>query len=152
MPCSILSFLAVRCGESPHLETNLRWLLSLLQAHGDYLRERGSEHMPTLRAVHRALATHLGDLADTCHSNQYALSFLAATASTHGPRGSLSRVRTALAAPPGDDSGRAATTSQGGKIVAGDAEAAPQVSDAADVDSEEEAAFVEWAATTDAAW
>lgn len=134
------------------METNLRWLLSLLQAHGDYLREHGSDHMPTLRAVHRALATHLGDLADTCHSNQYALSFLAATASAHGPRGSLSRVRTALAAPPGEDADSGAVVPRDGKIVAGDAEEEPESPDAADHDSEEEAAFAEWAATTGEGW
>lgn len=145
----VLSFLAVRCGESPHLEFHLRWLLALLQAHGDYLREHGADHVPTLRAVHRALADHVSDLSGLCHGNQYSLAFLASTARSHGAAGSLTKTKTALV----DGVLGADASGPSPKVVAGDGEdeeGARSDQDGAEqqADSDEEAAFAEWAATT----
>ena len=74
----LLRFVAQVTDESPHLEFNLKWIQSLLSAHGRYLKENASLFASELRTVQKAIAKIQSELARLADDNVYALDYLLA--------------------------------------------------------------------------
>ncbi|CAI5742767.1 unnamed protein product [Hyaloperonospora brassicae] len=75
----LLQLLAKRMECSPHLEFYLQWSLSVLNTHGQTLRDDSCSSatcLPTLRSLQKSVARHLQDLAKICDDNQFTLSYL----------------------------------------------------------------------------
>lgn len=72
----LLRFVAQATDESPHLEFNLRWIQSLLTAHGTYLKDRSASFTAELRTVQKAVTKIQADLARMADDNIYALDYL----------------------------------------------------------------------------
>uniref|UniRef100_A0AAV1TXW6 Small-subunit processome Utp12 domain-containing protein n=1 Tax=Peronospora matthiolae TaxID=2874970 RepID=A0AAV1TXW6_9STRA len=75
----LLQLLAKRMECSPHLEFYLQWSLSVLNTHGQTLRDDSCSSatcLPTLRSLQKSVAHHLQDLAKICDDNQFTLSYL----------------------------------------------------------------------------
>ena len=59
------------------MELHLRWAEQLLLNHHDAISASKTVYTAALRAMHQAFSGQMGDLAKLCHSNHYALAFLA---------------------------------------------------------------------------
>lgn len=55
---AMLRFVAEHLERSPHLEFDLLWVISLLNAHGRFLRDRSGEHASVLRALQKGLTEY----------------------------------------------------------------------------------------------
>jgi periodic tryptophan protein 2 len=73
----MLQLIAAQTADSPHFELGLRWAEHLLLNHHDGIAQARASYAPVLRAVHQAFSVQMTDLAKLCHSNHYALAFLA---------------------------------------------------------------------------
>ena len=78
----LLRFVAQATDESPHMEFNLRWIESLLIAHGAYLKDHSPLFATELRTVQKAIAKIQVELARMADDNIYALDYLLLQSST----------------------------------------------------------------------
>lgn len=87
----LLRFVAQATDESPHLEFNLRWIESLLIAHGAYLKDCSASFAAELRTVQKAVSKIQADLAKMADDNIYALDYLLLQSTTSQDRTSGKR-------------------------------------------------------------
>ncbi|XP_048140002.1 periodic tryptophan protein 2 isoform X2 [Rhodamnia argentea] len=60
----------------PHLEFILRWCQEICKSHGQSIQQNSRALLPTLKSLQKAITRMHQDLADTCASNEYMLSYL----------------------------------------------------------------------------
>jgi len=73
---ALLRFVAEHLERSPHLEFDLLWVISLLNAHGRFLRDRAGEHASVLRALQKGLTEYEQLILKLCDENSATLAFL----------------------------------------------------------------------------
>lgn len=73
-----LEFLCKRLEMSPHIEFYLQWCRTILQSHGNDLRNhlKSAQYQSTFRALQKGVSMHLSDLSKLCNDNMYSLDYL----------------------------------------------------------------------------
>jgi len=72
----VLSLLAEKIENSPHIQFYLRWVVCMMQSHGSMLRHNGMRMLSTLRALHKKMTTSYSNISNVCQDNYYSLGFL----------------------------------------------------------------------------
>lgn len=74
----VLSFVVSQVETSPHIEFNLKWIVSMLYEHGSYFQKRTPSTVMILRSVQKAVGRKFEDLSKLCQHNRYMLQYLTA--------------------------------------------------------------------------
>ncbi|KAI9316685.1 WD40 repeat-like protein [Dichotomocladium elegans] len=72
----LLQFVGVHMEKSPHIEFHLMWVVSIMTAHGRYLKEHRSEYQSVFRTLHKSISRVREDIGNICDSNTYTLKYL----------------------------------------------------------------------------
>ncbi|XP_012882812.1 PREDICTED: periodic tryptophan protein 2 homolog [Dipodomys ordii] len=85
----VLEFLAASFEESRHLEFYLLWTQSLLMSHGQRLKSRAGQVLPTIQFLQKGLQRHLEDMAKLCDWNRYNIQYALALSKQRGLKRAL---------------------------------------------------------------
>ncbi|KAI8141777.1 WD40 repeat-like protein [Fennellomyces sp. T-0311] len=72
----LLQFIGVHMETSPHIEFHLMWIVSVMTAHGRYLKERRGEFQSVFRTLHKSINRVRDDISNLCDTNTYTLKYL----------------------------------------------------------------------------
>ncbi|KAG2225208.1 hypothetical protein INT45_009537 [Circinella minor] len=72
----LLQFIGVHMEHSPHIEFHLMWVVSVMTAHGRYLKEHRGEFQSVFRTLHKSINRVRDDISNLCDTNTYTLKYL----------------------------------------------------------------------------
>ncbi|KAI8390883.1 WD40 repeat-like protein [Radiomyces spectabilis] len=72
----LLHFLGVHMETSPHVEFHMMWVISVMTAHGRYLKDHRGEFQTVFRSLRKGVLRVRDDIANLCDANTYTLKYL----------------------------------------------------------------------------
>lgn len=73
---ALLTFIASRLEQGPHVEFDLAWITQLLTAHGPYLGQRRGEFASVLRALVRGVGDFEKNVSRLCDENAFSIEYV----------------------------------------------------------------------------